>query len=114
MVSFRSLFGRFMQSSLDATDLRILRLLQHDASLSAADADRALWGNLLVFGAVVCEAAYIVIGKRLTADISPKRIAAVINLIGFAQKVNNEVGASAKMLVRFNVHQFASVGTTGI
>ena len=37
MVSFRSLFGRFMQSSLDATDLRILRLLQHDASLSAAE-----------------------------------------------------------------------------
>ncbi len=53
------------------------------AGLSATDADRALWGNLLVFGAVVCEAAYIVIGKRLTANISPKRIAAVINLIGF-------------------------------
>ena len=54
------------------------------ANLSAADTDRALWGNLLVFGAVVCEAAYIVIGKRLTANISPKRIAAVINLVGFA------------------------------
>jgi Lrp/AsnC family transcriptional regulator len=37
MVSFRSLLGRFMQSSLDTTDLRILRLLQHDASLSAAE-----------------------------------------------------------------------------
>ena len=42
------------------------------------------WGNLLVFGAVLCEAAYLVIGKRLTADISPKRIAAIINLYGFA------------------------------
>ncbi|MDH4482088.1 MAG: DMT family transporter [Rhodoferax sp.] len=53
-------------------------------TLSALDAERALWGNLLVFGSVVCEAAYIVIGKRLTADISPKRIAATINLYGFA------------------------------
>lgn len=48
----------------------------------AALADRTLWGNVLVFGAVLCEAAYIVIGKRLTANISPKRIAAVINLYG--------------------------------
>ena len=35
-------------------------------------------------------------------------------LLGFAQKVGNEVGASAKMLVGFNVHQFGSVGTTGL
>lgn len=54
------------------------------ASPSAGDAQRALWGNLLVFGSVVCEAAYIVIGKRLTSNISPKRIAAIINLYGFA------------------------------
>ena len=52
--------------------------------VEADHAQHALWGNLLVFGAVVCEAAYIVIGKRLTADISPKRIAAIINLCGFA------------------------------
>lgn len=35
-------------------------------------------------------------------------------LLGFAQKVGNEVGASAKMLVGFNVHQYGSVGTTGL
>lgn len=39
-------------------------------------------GNILVFGAVLCEAAYIVIGKRLTTEVSPKRIAAIINLVG--------------------------------
>lgn len=42
------------------------------------------WGNLLVFAAVVCEASYVVIGKRLTEGLSPKRISAVINLWGFA------------------------------
>ena len=42
------------------------------------------WGNLLVFAAVVCEASYVVIGKRLTEGLSPKRISAIINLWGFA------------------------------
>ena len=41
-------------------------------------------GNLLVFGAVVCEAAYAVIGKKLTGSLSPKRITALINLWGLA------------------------------
>jgi len=41
-------------------------------------------GNLLVFGAVVCEASYAVIGKKLTGSLSPKRITALINLWGLA------------------------------
>lgn len=39
-------------------------------------------GNLLVFAAVVCEAAYAVIGKKLTGTLSAKRISALINLWG--------------------------------
>jgi drug/metabolite transporter (DMT)-like permease len=46
--------------------------------------DSSLWGNALVFGAVVCEAAYAVIGKKLTGALSAKRITALINLWGFA------------------------------
>lgn len=47
--------------------------------------DRSGWlGNMLVLGAVVCEAAYAVIGKKLCAAVSPKRITALINLWGFA------------------------------
>ena len=42
----------------------------------------ALWGNLLIFGAVVCEALYAVIGKKLTDKLSPRRISALINLWG--------------------------------
>ncbi len=53
-------------------------------SLEPADAQRAWIGNALVFGAVLCEAAYAVIGKRLTASVGPKRISALINLWGFA------------------------------
>lgn len=43
----------------------------------------SLWGNLLVFAAVVCEASYVVIGKRLTDGLGPKRISSIINLWGF-------------------------------
>lgn len=44
---------------------------------------RMLWGNLLVLGAVLCEASYTVLGKKLTGTVSPKRISALINLCGF-------------------------------
>jgi drug/metabolite transporter (DMT)-like permease len=39
-------------------------------------------GNVLVFCCVCCEAVYIILGKRLTKSLSPKRISALINLIG--------------------------------
>ncbi|MFC6280441.1 MULTISPECIES: DMT family transporter [Polaromonas] len=47
-------------------------------------ASKNAWlGNLLLVGAVLCEAAYAVIGKKLTGALSPKRITALINLWGF-------------------------------
>ncbi|WP_288407782.1 DMT family transporter [uncultured Herbaspirillum sp.] len=51
-------------------------------SSGAAPAQYAWLGNVLVFCAVLCEAAYAVIGKKLTAVLTPKRISAVINLWG--------------------------------
>ena len=44
----------------------------------------ALAGHALLLCAVVCEAAYVVIGKRLTGNVSPRRISALINLWGLA------------------------------
>jgi drug/metabolite transporter (DMT)-like permease len=41
-------------------------------------------GHALLLGAVACEASYVVIGKRLTASVSPRRISALINLWGLA------------------------------
>jgi drug/metabolite transporter (DMT)-like permease len=63
--------------------------LQKDANIHADGPPGPLglnlqvWGNLLVFAAVVCEASYVVIGKRLTEGLGPKRISAIINLWGF-------------------------------
>ena len=44
----------------------------------------SLLGNLLLLGALTCEASYVVIGKKLAAHIGPKRISALINLWGLA------------------------------
>jgi drug/metabolite transporter (DMT)-like permease len=41
-------------------------------------------GYALLLGAVLCEASYVVIGKRLTGNVSPRRISALINLWGLA------------------------------
>ncbi len=73
---------------LAATGLALLTLAKTppptpDAASTQAPVNMLL-GNLLVFGAVLCESAFVVIGKRLSATISPKRIAAIINLNGFA------------------------------
>ena len=57
----------------------LLPIMTTEAS-SKAD---SLLGTLLLCGAVLCEAAYAVIGKKLTAALSPKRISALINLWGF-------------------------------
>jgi len=43
----------------------------------------SLLGSFLLLGAVFCEAAYAVIGKKLVGALGPKRITALINLWGF-------------------------------
>ena len=45
--------------------------------------NKAWLGHLLLIAAVLCEAAYAVIGKKLTGTLSPKRITALINVWGF-------------------------------
>ena len=74
-----------------ALGIGILSLSKSEQSIHMGVAETGLpvdnnqWlGNLLVLGSVVCEAAYAVIGKKLTGALSPKRISALINLWGFA------------------------------
>jgi len=56
----------------------------HGSKANGAAPAMAWMGNLLVFGAVICEASYAVIGKKLTGVLGPRRITALINLWGFA------------------------------
>ena len=47
-------------------------------------ASGSLAGTALLLGAVACEAIYVVLGKKLSATVGPKRISALINLWGLA------------------------------
>ncbi len=67
--------------SLSKKELSIHAGISPEANLAYKD---ETIGNWLIFGAVLCEAAYAVIGKKLTDRLSPKRITALINLWGFA------------------------------
>ncbi|BBL24564.1 MULTISPECIES: DMT family transporter [Comamonas] len=55
-----------------------------DSSSLSTEGSRSLIGHLLLVAAVLCEASYAVIGKKLTAALPPKRITAIINLWGLA------------------------------
>ena len=70
--------------ALAATGIGLLAFAKPHAGSGTAGNDAAWLGNLLVFGAVLCEAAYAVIGKALTGALGPKRITSLINLWGFA------------------------------
>lgn len=51
----------------------------------AGEARGSVWlGNLLLFGAVLCEATYVILAKRLSATRAPLRVSALINLWGLA------------------------------
>jgi drug/metabolite transporter (DMT)-like permease len=61
-----------------------LLTLQRPSTREDAPGAQAWLGNLLLFAAVLCEASYVVIGKRLTKVASPQRISALINAWGLA------------------------------
>jgi drug/metabolite transporter (DMT)-like permease len=63
-----------------AIGIALLAMARH----GSAGAPAPWWGYALLLAAVVCEASYVVIGKRLTGQLSPRRISALINLWGLA------------------------------
>ncbi|MBX3635046.1 MAG: DMT family transporter [Rubrivivax sp.] len=67
-----------------AAGIALLALARHPGDGGDATAAASPLGYALLLGAVLCEASYVVIGKRLTANVSPRRISALINLWGLA------------------------------
>jgi len=68
-----------------ALGIGLMGLTKPEGPAAGGDATALRWlGNALVFAAVLCEAAYAVIGKRLTGVLGAKRISALINLWGLA------------------------------
>ena len=78
--------------------IALLQLARADDTTSRS---AALLGNLLMFGAVVCEATYVIVAKRLAATRTPLRVSALVNLwglvliapFGLAQLARFDLGA---------------------
>ncbi|MFM2054987.1 MAG: hypothetical protein RL456_3024 [Pseudomonadota bacterium] len=65
--------------------IALVSLSRHDdPAHGPAAATGSPLGHLLLLGAVFCEASYVVIGKRLSGRIGPRRISALVNLWGLA------------------------------
>jgi len=64
-----------------ALGIALLALARNAGPAAAASSPL---GYALLLAAVLCEASYVVIGKRLTGTVSPRRISALINLWGLA------------------------------
>ena len=73
-----------VQAAIACAAAGILLLAMVKAPAGAPAAPAPWWGYALLLGAVLCEASYVVIGKRLTGQVSPRRISALINLWGLA------------------------------
>lgn len=70
----------WLATACAVTGVGLVSWLGADAPMQATP-----WlGSLLLVGAVLCEAAYAVIGKKLVGVLSPRRITALINLWGLA------------------------------
>lgn len=65
-----------------ALGIALLALARNSSPAASASGGGSLLGYALLLGAVLCEASYVVIGKRLTGHVSPRRISALINLWG--------------------------------
>lgn len=59
-------------------------LLQLARPATESTRSATLFGNLLMFGAVVCEATYVIVAKRLSATRTPLRVSALVNAWGLA------------------------------
>ncbi len=73
-----------VQAAIGCAALGIAVLALAKAPADAGPERAPWWGYALLLGAVICEASYVVIGKRLTGNVSPRRISALINLWGLA------------------------------
>ena len=69
--------------ALAGIGLLALSPAREGASAAAGAREHPWLGNALVCCAVLCEASYAVIGKKLTAALPPRRISSLINLWGF-------------------------------
>lgn len=103
-VVFRDHFGwrKGLAIALAVAGVLVLQL----GSTDSGDQSNSIWGIVLVAAAIVCEAAYTLMGKALTKDFKPVSIAAFSALIGF-------LGFLPFAIFQYQVGDFDGVSTKG-
>ena len=86
LLSWAVLRERLSRRVLLAVALAVggIALLQLASPAAESTRGATLLGNLLMFGAVVCEATYVIVAKRLSATRTPLRVSALVNVWGLA------------------------------
>jgi drug/metabolite transporter (DMT)-like permease len=86
LLSWALLRERLSRRVLLAVGLAVggIALLQLARPAAESTRGATLLGNLLMFGAVVCEATYVIVAKRLSATRTPLRVSALVNVWGLA------------------------------
>lgn len=86
LLSWAVLRERLSRRVLLAVALAVggIALLQLARPADDATRGATLLGNLLMMGAVLCEAIYVIVAKRLAATRAPLRVSALVNLWGLA------------------------------
>jgi drug/metabolite transporter (DMT)-like permease len=69
-------------------------------AMGARTGTSTLVGNLLVGGAVLCEASFVLLGKRLTPPYRPLRLALGANLVGLALSLPLALAAAEGLELR--------------
>ena len=75
---------RLQARAVLAIGLAVAGIMLYAGSTPDGRSGQGCWGPLLIAAAVCCEALYVVIGKSLSAELSAKRVSALINLWGLA------------------------------
>ena len=86
---------RLSWAQVGAVALAVAGLVLVQATGAATNASTLL-GNLLVGGAVLCEASFVLLGKRLAPPYRPLRLALGANLVGLVLSIplaQGEIGA---------------------
>jgi len=93
LLGFLLMRDRLSRPQVAAVMLAVAGLVLVQTKSTAAGASN-LVGNLLVGGAVLCEASFVLLGKRLAPPYRPLRLALGANLVGLVLSIPLALGAA--------------------
>jgi drug/metabolite transporter (DMT)-like permease len=102
---------RLSRAQVLAVGLSVAGLILVQATSAAAGGGTSLAGNLLVAGAVLCEASFVILGKRLAPPYRALRLALGVNVAGLVMAIPLALLDAPTFDVRSVTPQMWALGT---